>query len=268
MNEIIQSDPSFYAVIPAYVRYNKNLTANAKLLYGEITALCNKEGFCWANNKYFAELYKVSERSIQAWLKQLENEGYIKIEIEQNFKRKIFIVQEVCKNLHRGMKKSSEGYEENFTKNITMNNTINNNYSSSKNNEVPSEKEKIVKEEKISSLNSYRPPGWERCQYFRSLKNNTIMKFWCDKMIEHGYCPRNFQVCMSWFNPIKKACEPFKKDLKYFAIMKNKIIDELEKVNGGIYQKAKDYQKKQDFNFINLLKQIAGGKNINILKRM
>ena len=33
--------PSYYAIIPANVRYDKRLTDKAKLLYGEITCLTN-----------------------------------------------------------------------------------------------------------------------------------------------------------------------------------------------------------------------------------
>jgi len=69
---------SYYAIIPANVRYDKRLTANAKLLYGEITALCNEQGFCWASNDYFASLYEVSKQSISHWIKQLCDYGYIK----------------------------------------------------------------------------------------------------------------------------------------------------------------------------------------------
>ncbi|NBK08169.1 helix-turn-helix domain-containing protein [Enterococcus asini] len=72
---------SYYAIIPANVRYDKRLPANAKLLYGEITALCNEKGFCWAGDKYFADLYGVSKVSIQKWLKALQENGYITKEL-------------------------------------------------------------------------------------------------------------------------------------------------------------------------------------------
>ena len=70
--------PNYYAVIPAEVRYNKKLTPNSKLLYAEITALCNMNGKCTASTEYFCKLYEVSRVSIQKWLKTLEDNGYIK----------------------------------------------------------------------------------------------------------------------------------------------------------------------------------------------
>jgi len=69
--------PNYYAVIPAEVRYNKKLTPNAKLLYAEITALCNMNGKCTASTQYFCKLYEVSRASIQNWLKSLEDNNYI-----------------------------------------------------------------------------------------------------------------------------------------------------------------------------------------------
>lgn len=72
---------SYYAIIPANVRYDESLPPNAKLLYGEITALCNAEGYCWASNKYFAELYGVSVISISKWINALVHRGYLSSEI-------------------------------------------------------------------------------------------------------------------------------------------------------------------------------------------
>lgn len=73
--------PGYYSIIPATVRYDGRLTANAKLLYGEITALSNQSGYCWASNRYFSELYGVSKDSIQRYIKQLKDFGYVRVEI-------------------------------------------------------------------------------------------------------------------------------------------------------------------------------------------
>tara|TARA_R100000544_G_scaffold37220_1_gene28007 strand:+ start:4184 stop:4819 length:636 start_codon:yes stop_codon:yes gene_type:complete len=70
--------PNYYAIIPAEVRYSKKLTPNAKLLYAEITALCNMNGKCTASTQYFCRLYEVSRGSVQNWLKMLDDNGYIK----------------------------------------------------------------------------------------------------------------------------------------------------------------------------------------------
>ena len=74
----MKQKPNYYAVIPANVRYSKALTPNAKLLYAEITALCNMNGKCTASTQYFCNLYEVSRISIQKWLKILEDNNHIK----------------------------------------------------------------------------------------------------------------------------------------------------------------------------------------------
>lgn len=72
---------SYYAVIPATVRYDKDLPFGAKLLYGEITALSNQRGYCFAQNAYFAKLYGLSTSTISRWISKMVQKGYLKLEI-------------------------------------------------------------------------------------------------------------------------------------------------------------------------------------------
>lgn len=74
-------NPSYYAIIPANVRYDKRLKANEKLLYGEITSLAQKNGICWATNEYFAELYDVRKEQISRWISNLVKFNYIKLKL-------------------------------------------------------------------------------------------------------------------------------------------------------------------------------------------
>ena len=105
--------PNYYAVIPAEVRYSKNLTPNAKLLYAEITALCNMNGKCTASTQYFCRLYEVSRVSIQKWLKNLEDNNYIKrVNIYKQGSKEI---------LSRVITLINTPYKEKFTDNTNIN---------------------------------------------------------------------------------------------------------------------------------------------------
>lgn len=130
----MEERPSYFAIIPASVRYDERLPASAKLLYGEITALCNSNGYCWASNKYFAELYGVTVKSISLWLKALIDAGYIKSELiykdgaKAVEKRYITITDlPIEKNFHTYGKKFPYPMEKKVKDNNTsINNTYNN----------------------------------------------------------------------------------------------------------------------------------------------
>lgn len=74
--------PSLYIVIPAEVRFDKELSPSAKLLYGEISELCFCSIKCRVSNDYFAKLYSVNSKTIQKWIDQLEKRGYIAVDYE------------------------------------------------------------------------------------------------------------------------------------------------------------------------------------------
>lgn len=125
---------SYYAIIPANVRYDNDLSPNAKLLYGEITALCNEKGYCWATNDYFAKLYGVSKTSVSKWIALLIKKGYLYSEIEYKdgtkeiLHRYLRIVNEpIEKKLNRGIEEKLK--DNNTINNNTINNTNNNIYS-------------------------------------------------------------------------------------------------------------------------------------------
>lgn len=72
--------PSYWAVLPARVRYDPDLPASAKLLYAEISSLTDHTGYCFASNAYFEELYGLSNETIVRLLRVLEKHGYIRRE--------------------------------------------------------------------------------------------------------------------------------------------------------------------------------------------
>lgn len=117
----MKETPNYYSIIPANVRYDDKLRDKAKLLYSEITALCNKNGYCYATNKYFADLYKVSTTTISTLIKELIDNGYLESDI---------VYKEGSKEiLYRYLKIFKGGIKENLKDNIINNNNniINNN---------------------------------------------------------------------------------------------------------------------------------------------
>ena len=103
---------NYYAIIPAPVRYCKKLKANEKLMFGELTALANEKGFCYASNDYFANLYDVSKTSVSKWISNLEKNKFIRLKMiyqkgtKQIKERRIYIAPL--------LKKTSIPIEENF----------------------------------------------------------------------------------------------------------------------------------------------------------
>ena len=180
--------PSYYAIIPADVRYS-DLKPNAKLLYGEITALSSKEGYCFATNNYFAKLYNVTKNTISLWVSQLHKAGFISVELikkgEQITERRIGII----KKDDRGSIKNND------LSIIKINNT----------NYIYNRKEKFIAEvDLLAVATALEPINWketraEFCDYWTEKnKSKTKMRFELEKTWD------TYKRLFRWINNKKK----------------------------------------------------------------
>lgn len=124
----MEEKPNYYAVIPAEVRYDKSLRANEKLLYGEITALAQKTGECWASNKYFADLYEVKPNAVATWIKHLKEKEYIIVDYEyekgtKEIAKRILKIGGIQKDMTSYSKRYRGGIQKDEDNNTSINNT-------------------------------------------------------------------------------------------------------------------------------------------------
>ena len=125
------SKPNYYAVIPAEVRYSDKLTDFEKLLYGEVSAMANVKGYCFARNSYFGELFGKSIRTITRAISNLSAEGFIEVEVKRDdsgevIERRVYL----SLNVDRSRQKFPDPMDENTlappVKNGEYNNTSSN----------------------------------------------------------------------------------------------------------------------------------------------
>lgn len=152
-----EQQKSYYAIIPANVRYDKDLAPNAKLLYGEITALCNEKGYCWASNQYFAELYGVSVLSVKRWVNSLVNKGYVyrTLTYKPNSKevdKRILSIYSGIKIDTTSVQKCYDPSIKNDTSSSIKNDTDNNTSINNTINNTNIYKEKNIKKESVNSV--------------------------------------------------------------------------------------------------------------------
>ncbi len=110
-----ERQPSYYAIIPATIRYDERLKYAERLFYGEVTALIGKEGYCFASNNYFADLYKVIPGTISRWVSHLSKLGYIKVELIRDnnnaiIERRIYITDISCRRVVQDTYKQNSTY--------------------------------------------------------------------------------------------------------------------------------------------------------------
>lgn len=113
---------AYFAVIVAPVLDDRVLADSAKLLYGRITSLADREGYCWATNKALSEVTGCGERTISRLIAQLEERGHIWTEIVPASRtggreRRIFIGTRAA----GGVAKIGEGGRQNWRDGIAKN---------------------------------------------------------------------------------------------------------------------------------------------------
>jgi len=126
----MKEKPNYYAIIPAEVRYSKEITSLQKLLFGEITSLTNSKGYCWANNNYFATLYGKHISTISKNITSLSLAGFISVEVirdENNrvSKRIIKIITPMDENVKTSCSKDPSPLGKNTKYNTKDNNKKN-----------------------------------------------------------------------------------------------------------------------------------------------
>lgn len=117
-----EARPGYYAIIPADVRYDDSIPPNAKLLYGEISALIGADGYCFASNQYFSNLYGMADETIARLITKLEKAGHIRRELERDktgqiVSRKLYLrvsvpeIQPLDKKINTPRQKNQEGID-------------------------------------------------------------------------------------------------------------------------------------------------------------
>ena len=166
--------PNYYSILPATVRYDKDLTDKAKLIYSEITSLANKTGECWVSNEYLMNLFNTSSRTINRIIKQLKEKQYINIEYIHNgsskeIEKRIIKILGGDKNDITSCQNCPEGTDKNVAEN---NKYINNNrkeiYKEKKELFINILKESNLSENMKSSLNTWLDYKEDRNDLYRS----------------------------------------------------------------------------------------------------
>lgn len=80
-----KTEPSqgYFVLIPSHILNNPHIDDSTAILFGRIASLSNTLGYCYATDKYLAELTCTSDRQLRRRLQKLEKHGYIKRETEK-----------------------------------------------------------------------------------------------------------------------------------------------------------------------------------------
>ena len=140
-----------FGIMPHRLRKAENININAKFLFLALIELQHEKGYCYASNKYLAkeELNGVHPNSVPRWLSELEQKGWIKVEIIRGEKNEV-IERRIYTNLNPQIQNINTPHEPIFTTpiNPTVNTPINPTVKYKKNNIEKEKKENIKRKAK------------------------------------------------------------------------------------------------------------------------
>jgi hypothetical protein len=150
-----------------------------------MTALSEKEGFCWASNKYFAELYDKNDTYISQMISDMNKKGYIDVFInsKDGNSRKIYIGG-IQKNLKTSLEKTKDPSLEKPKHNTTSINTKKNEGVSYETSPPPTykTKKKIYEQRGLQ----YKPKKQTEKQK-RLFEANKVITEFREKANKHGF---------------------------------------------------------------------------------
>lgn len=174
-----------------------------------ISSLTAEKGYCFASNKYFAELFETNETLISRKIKKLEKKKYIIIEYEKKGSQIVSRKIRLSKTITVDYRKSKSSIIENDKDNNT---SINN-----------------------TRINKYRKPTLEEVKEYCKERNNNVdpkkffdyyevnnwidnkgnkVKSWKQKVITwENHSPDNVEL-PDWFNKDIKGSDPTREQQK------------------------------------------------------
>lgn len=285
--------PNYYGILPANVRYDKELKPMEKILFTEISSLTSKEGYCYAKNSYFAELYDVHKNTVGNWINNLVKRGYLKSVIiyEKGTKniqeRRLYITTptnektdtSINKKIDTCQSKNLEGINKKIDtpinkkiedNNTSINNTsllLNNNNNIHVKNEFSQACEEI-KNNWIEIAHEYKLSGTQLkiTEKRKRVINNLLKEYSLEEVIQsmekihtssflQGNNKTGWQIAFDWF--INKS--------NFLKVLEGNYDDKANSNNSEKEKKFQNYQEKDfvgvtDESIANLLGGLTGNE--------
>ena len=198
-----------FCIVPLAARLDKTLSDSAKIYLGELNALTNKFGYCWASDERLAEMKEVSVRTIKNWHKDLEDRGFIKRDtwtehvkdpekgILVRKKRKIYIFDGGSNNVSEVQNSAPRSEGQNSAPRSEGQNSA------------------LIKQEPLNqehkNNNTPQPQVEKVCESQAPAPDRRVVVFSCLQSLEGIPEPLKKKLCEKWSEQqIQKACEVVK----------------------------------------------------------